>query len=183
MPSDINPVDDQDTRIKTIKVALMYAFNLWDNNVSGLNLWGQETHICVSKLIITATVTGLSPGHHQAMNQRRNTVNWIIGNKLQWNLNKNFSISLEKTHLKMSTGNWRPFCFELMCWQAVLTTTIYIIAGWVWLWTFCSMMPLFERNAAVTGGSWISRGVADDSGLHYAHVMGGPCSMWLSAKF
>ena len=34
-------------------------------------------------------------------------VNWIPGNKLQWNLNQNTKFSFMKMHLKMSSAKWR----------------------------------------------------------------------------
>ena len=40
------------------------------------------------------------------MNQLWKIVNWPLGNKLQWNHNRNF----KKMHLKMSSGKCRPFC-------------------------------------------------------------------------
>ena len=51
------------------------------------------------------------PSHY--LNQCWNIVNWIIGNKLQWNLNRNTHISFKKMHLKMSSGKLRPFCLGL----------------------------------------------------------------------
>ena len=40
-------------------------------------------------------------------------VNWTLRKKLQWNLNRNSSISFKKMHLKMSSAKWRPFCLGL----------------------------------------------------------------------
>ena len=48
------------------------------------------------------------PSHY--LKQWLNIVNWTIGNKLQWNLSRKLYFFIQKMHLKMSSGNWRPFC-------------------------------------------------------------------------
>ena len=58
-------------------------------NLNKLTHWGRVTHISVSKLTITSSDNGLSPG-------RRQIIIWtnagilLIWNKLQWNFNRNF---------------------------------------------------------------------------------------------
>ena len=49
-----------------------------------------------------------APSHY--LNQWWNIVNWTLGNKLQWNL---ILYLYKKMHLKMSSGNWQPFCLGL----------------------------------------------------------------------
>ena len=80
-----------------------------------LTHWGRETHICVGKLTIIGSDNGLSPG-------RRQVIIWTnAGILLIGPLGTNFSetliaietFSFKKKHLKMSSGNCRPFCLGL----------------------------------------------------------------------
>ena len=49
---------------------------------------GRVMQICVSKLTIIGSDNGWSvPSHY--LNQRWNIVDWTLGNKLQWNINRN----------------------------------------------------------------------------------------------
>ena len=84
-------------------------------HVLTLTHWGRVTHICVSKLSTTGSDNGLSPGRHQA-------IIWTnAGILLIGPLGTNFSeifieiyiFSFKKMHLKMSSGNCRPFCLGL----------------------------------------------------------------------
>ena len=40
-------------------------------------------------------------------------VNWILGNKLQWNLNWNLNIFIEENAFEIVVWKWRPFCLGL----------------------------------------------------------------------
>ena len=80
-----------------------------------LTHWGRVTHICVGKLSIIGSDNGLSPNRRQA-------IIWTnVGILLTGILGTNFSeisieiytFSFKKMHLKMSSGNWRPFCLGL----------------------------------------------------------------------
>ena len=73
------------------------------------------THVCVSKLTIIGSDNGLSPGRRQAIIWT-NAVVLLMGS-----LGTNFSeilieiliFSFKKTHLKISSAKWRPFCLGL----------------------------------------------------------------------
>ena len=56
------------------------------------------THLSISKLTIIGSDNGLSPGWRQShyLNQCWNIVNCTLRNKLQWNLNLNPNIFMEK---------------------------------------------------------------------------------------
>ena len=79
---------------------------------SDLTHWGRVTHICVSRLTITGSDNGLSPGRRQAIIWT-NTGILLIGP-----LGTNFSeyqieiltFSFTKMRLKVSSAKWRPFC-------------------------------------------------------------------------
>ena len=60
---------------------------------------GRVTHICVGHLTIIGSDNGLSPGRRQAIiwsNQCWNIINWTLGNKLQWNFNRNSNIFIQE---------------------------------------------------------------------------------------
>ena len=90
-----------------------------------LTHWGWVTHICIGKLTIIGSDNGLSPGRHQA-------IIWTnAGILLIGPLVTNFSeilieihtFSFKKTHLKISSGKWQPFCLGLNVlrhWEIVL---------------------------------------------------------------
>ena len=67
-----------------------------------LTHWGRVTHICVGKLTIIGSDYGLSPetalSHY--LNQCWNIVNWILGNKLHRNFNRNSNISIHENALE-----------------------------------------------------------------------------------
>ena len=73
------------------------------------------THIYVCKLTIIGSDNGLSPERRQAIiwTNAGILLIWTIGNKLQWNFDRNSKISLKKRHLKMSSAKWRLFCLGL----------------------------------------------------------------------
>ena len=80
-----------------------------------LTHWGRMTHICIGKLIIIVSDTGLSPWWRQA-------IIWTnAGILLIGPLGTNFSeiiigiptFSLKKVRFKMSSGKLRPFCLSL----------------------------------------------------------------------
>ena len=96
-----------------------------------LTHWGRVTHICVGNLTIIVSDNGLSPGRHQAiiwtnavrerplnlithsLNQCWNIVDWTLGNKLQWNFNRNSYIFIQENPFETVVWKWRPFCLGL----------------------------------------------------------------------
>ena len=75
-------------------------------SIASLTHWGWITHIFVSKQIIVGSYSGLSPGRHQA----------IFWNKDGTNFSEilvKIILLVQKMHLKMSSGNWRPICLGL----------------------------------------------------------------------
>ena len=72
------------------------------------------THICVSKLTITGSDNGLSPGRRQAIIWTNDGILliWPLGTNFSEILIKIHSFSFKKMHLKMS-GKWWPFCLGL----------------------------------------------------------------------
>ena len=99
------------------KAISLYMISLHVLYVHGWKLthWSRVTHICVSKLAIIGSDNGLSPGRRQAI-IGTNAEIFLIGT-----LGTNFSenvieidiFSFKKNHLKMSSGNRRPFCVGL----------------------------------------------------------------------
>ena len=80
-----------------------------------LTHWGQETHICISKISIIGSDNGLLPGPLHYLNQCWDIDNFTPRNKLWYNINRKLIhfYSFKKMHLKMSSGKWRPSCLSL----------------------------------------------------------------------
>ena len=86
---------------------------------SNLTHWGRVTHICVGKLINIGSDNGLSPGRRQAnhLSLCWNIVNSTLRNKLQWNINRNWYISIQENAFEnvvceMSAILSRPQCVK-----------------------------------------------------------------------
>ena len=63
--------------------------------------WGRVTHICVSELTIIVQIMACRlHGAKTLSEQRWNIVNWTLGNKLQWNLNRNSNIFIHDNALE-----------------------------------------------------------------------------------
>ena len=73
--------------------------------------WGQVTHICVSKLSITDSDNGLSPGRCQAIIWTSAGI--FLIQTLGTHFSKILTISFKKMRLKWSSGIWWPFCLGL----------------------------------------------------------------------
>ena len=98
-------------RLNDIKVWVQYTHQVHE----GLTHWGRVTHICVSKLPTIGSDNGLSPGRRQAIIWTNPGI-LLIG-PLETNFSEIFIeihiFSFKKMHLKMSSGNCRPFCLGL----------------------------------------------------------------------
>ena len=81
------------------------------------------THIYVSKLSIIGPDNGLSPGQRQSIIWTNAEI--LLIRPLETNFNEIlieiYTSSFRKTHLKMSSGKWRPFCLGLNVLRVLLT--------------------------------------------------------------
>ena len=102
-----------------VSIVTADGIRCWVNNMHSddwyFTHWGRVAHICVSKLIIIGSDTGLSPGLRQA-------IIWTNAGILSIGpLGTNFSqivldiqtFSFKEMHLRMSSGKWRQFCLCL----------------------------------------------------------------------
>ena len=82
------------------------------------------THICVSKPTTTGSDNGLSPGRRQAIIWTNAGILLIgpLGTNLSEILSEIHTFSLKEMHLKMSSGEWRPFILASMCWIIIADT-------------------------------------------------------------
>ena len=73
------------------------------------------THICVSRLTITGSDNGLSPGRRQAIIWTNAGILLIgpLGTNFSENLIEILTFSLTKMRVKVSSAKWRPFCLGL----------------------------------------------------------------------
>ena len=117
-PSDIN------SSMMNLKLALGtfglgHIFNGSDFDCSvlfhQLTDWGWVTHICVSKLTIISSDNGLSPTWRQAIIWTNAGILLIgpLGANLSEILIAIYTFRFKKMHFKMSSGKWRPLCFDL----------------------------------------------------------------------
>ena len=74
-----------------------------------LTHWGRVTHICVGKLTIIGSDNGLSPGRRQAIIW----TNAGIGNKLQWNFNRNSNIFIHENAFENVVCEMASICLGL----------------------------------------------------------------------
>ena len=82
------------------------------SNAENVSIWWRHhafMRICVTKLTIIGSDSGLSPDRRQAIMLTN------VGILLSGPLGTNFGhvFSFKKMHLKLSSGNWRPFCIGL----------------------------------------------------------------------
>ena len=82
---------------------------------ASLTHWGRVTHICVSKLTIIGSDNGLSPGRRQAIIWNNDGILLIRTFRTHFSeiVSEIHTFSLEKTHVRMSSGKWRPSCLDL----------------------------------------------------------------------
>ena len=73
------------------------------------------THICVSRLTITGSDNGLSPGRRQAIIWTNAGILLFgpLGANFSENLIEILTFSFTKVRLKVSSAKWRPFCLGL----------------------------------------------------------------------
>ena len=79
--------------------------------ISVLTHWGRVTHICVSRLTITGSDNGLSPGRRQAIIWTNVGILVIrtLGTNFSEILGEIHSFSFSKMHLKILSVTWRLF--------------------------------------------------------------------------
>ena len=77
--------------------------------------WGRVTHICVSRLTITGSDNGLSPGRRQAIIWTNAGILLIgpLGTNFSENLIEILTFSFTKMRLKVLSAKWLPFCLGL----------------------------------------------------------------------
>ena len=80
-----------------------------------LTHWGRVTQICVDKLSTIGSDNGLSPERRQAIIWTNAGILLIgtLGTKFNEILIEIRTFSFKNIHLKMSSGQWRPFCLGL----------------------------------------------------------------------
>ena len=99
-----------------------------------LTHWGRMTHICVSRLTITGSDNGLSPGRRQAIIWTNAGILLIgpLWTNFSENLIEILTFSYTKMRLKVSSAKWRPFGLGLD--ELSQVTTIHLKIGHPYLW-------------------------------------------------
>ena len=95
------------------KIILVNVMNVQETNP--LTHWGRVKHICVSRLTITGSDNGLSPGRRQAIIWTNAGILLIgsLGTNFGENLIEILTFSFTKMRLKLSSAKWRSFCLGL----------------------------------------------------------------------
>ena len=115
-----------------------------DQTLPILTHWGRATHICVSNVTIIGSDNSLSSGRHQAIIYTNAGI-LSIG-PLGTNFNEISigiqTLSFKKTHFKMGSAKWRPFCLGL---NVLIQSTPFLYArlknGRIMLWQCPSVRP------------------------------------------
>ena len=101
-----------------------------------LTHWGWVTHICVGTNTNIGSDNGLSPGRRQAIIWTNAKILLIgpLGTNFSGNLSEIHIFSFKQIHLKMSSGEWRPFCLGLNVLNTWTTdpcnASVVTILGW-----------------------------------------------------
>ena len=104
-----------------ISFLLAFVCTYWCGCIDSLRpsdayLRQQTYHHCFRQWLVAWP----APSHYQ--NQCWNIVNWTLGNKLQWNFNRNSSIFIEENTFEnvvceMLYISSRPQCVNSCCWE------------------------------------------------------------------
>ena len=133
--TDFSKISSKIQTFSSKKMHLKMLFAKWQPFYSGTNVlthWGRVMGICIGKLAIIGSDNGLSPGRRQA-------IMWIsAGVLLIGPLGTNFSellieifiFSFKNMHLKLLSGNKRPFCIGLnvLRWYTVRGSSLECLA-------------------------------------------------------
>ena len=76
-------------------MSTLLLFESWAN-FAETDHWGRVTHNCVGKLTIIGSDNGLSPDKPLSEPVLGYIVNWILENKLQWNINRNLYVFIHE---------------------------------------------------------------------------------------
>ena len=127
----------------------------WINMLRLEHYWGRVTHICLSKLTIIGSDNVLSPGRHQAIIRTNAGILLIgpLGTNFSEMLIKTLTFSLKKTHLKVSSAKWRPFCLGLN-----VLKHLFLHSYWNFHWNLFQMVQFICHhwllNKRLSKQSW-----------------------------
>ena len=122
-----------------------------------LTQWGRVTHMCVSRLTITGSDNGLSPGRRQAIIWTNAEILLIVplGTNFSEHLIETLTFSFTKMRLKVSSAKWRPFCLGLNVLKCLglfspLFRSLFRL-NWGWLFIVSpGTLQRQQRNAVCT---------------------------------
>ena len=112
--------------------APVFAY-FWSNCLTreiALTHWAWATDICVSKLSIIGSDNGLAPTRRPSWN----IVNWTLGNKGQWNLNRNSCIFIQENAFKNGVRKKAAILSRPECVKTPFTNINQIRLGRGYLW-------------------------------------------------
>ena len=132
--------------------------------------WGRMTHTCFSKLTISGSNNGLSPGRHLAIiwTNAKILLTGSSGTKFSEIWIEIHTFPFRKMDLKMSTGKWRTFCLGL---NVLMDHGLQLIAcnsamyvDWLHMYMFAYIQVMRDGMArkvsnemyTSTGAKWLS---------------------------
>ena len=92
-------------------------------DLNELTHWGRVTHICVSKLTIFGSDNGFAPA------------NWTLGNKLQWNRNRNLYIFIQENACENVVWKMAAILSRTQCVNHTYGNSVY------WSTGYCVIKP------------------------------------------
>ena len=135
-----------------------------------LTHWGRVTHICVSRLTITGSANGLSPGRRQAIIWTNAGILLIgpLGTNFSENLIEILTFSFTKMRLKVSSAKWRLFCLGLNVLNQRTMTDIWGPVCNKWL----SVLHVSEKVAVCISIQWdeITEQFMSHVPIGYTHI-------------
>ena len=114
-PLPIEEVRSQDHLITTILTLVIAHCYTQHGVLSYSTHWGWVTNIWVNKLASIVWDNGLPPGRRQAIIYKQcwDIVNWTLGNKLQWNFNRNSYIFIQENAFENVACEMASICLGL----------------------------------------------------------------------
>ena len=115
------------------------------------------THICVDNLTVIGSDNGLLAGRRQAIIWTNDEILLIGPSETNFSevLIEIHIFSLNKMHLKMSSGKWQPFCLDLNVLSNSITIYIYPAANArTHVFVFLEYKVIFMRKCQVYAYWW-----------------------------
>ena len=135
-----------------------------------LTLWGRMTHICIGKLTIIGSDTGLSPGRRQAIIWTNAGIfYWTLRNKLQWNSNRNSSIFIEENIFENVVCEMLSISSRSRCVNSLGYVGTYQFVDWTTDFIYLHQIQWFSKWYHIWNQGWSTCLIFKINPLHLSH--------------